>query len=85
MTRHLTADVGLLENVHRLQQQGVLKSESSGQLFNLLIAREAIEYGIEIVKCMSNLIDRLLLLILERSIFVESILLKEETNLIARG
>src|SRR5687767_12468154 len=83
MTRYFAADVRLFEDVHRLQQQRLVKTEHGGEFPYIRIAREATKHGIEIVKSVSDLVDRLFLGILERAIGIEGVLFEEETNLVA--
>src|SRR5262249_35261010 len=85
MTRNLAADIRLLEDIHRLNEIRVVKSDGLGHLFDLFTPREAIEDRIEIVQRVTYLVDRLFFPILQRPIRVESILLKEETNLVSGG
>jgi hypothetical protein len=64
MTRNFTADVGLFEDVHRLEQVTVFETDGGGELFYFLVAREAIENRIEIVQRVSDLVDRLFIFLL---------------------
>lgn len=85
VARHFAADVRLFEDIHRLQKHGIFHADRRRDVFDLLTAREALEDRIEIVKCVSDLVDRLFLRVLQRSVIVEGILLEEEPDLVAGG
>ena len=80
----LAADPRLLEDVHRLQQQRLLRARSrAATAAKLRLAREGREHGIEIVQRVADLVDRQLLRLPQAALLVERIGLEEEADLVA--
>src|SRR5690242_6504756 len=67
MTRNFAANVWLLEDVHRLEQVCVCQSERAGDFFYFWTARELVEYRIEVVQRVTDLIDRLFFRVFQRT------------------
>ena len=57
MTGDFAADVRLLEDVHRLQQERLVNSQIRDEFFDFVPPREFREHWIEIVQRMTNLVD----------------------------
>jgi len=57
MARHLTADVRLLEDVHRLQQERIDHAEIRCHVGKCRSSAECIELGIEVVHRMTELVQ----------------------------
>ena len=70
----LAADMRLLEEVHRLQQQRLAEAQRPRQLGQARLARDAVEDGIEIVQRMADLVQR------QRHRLVGRLLLEEEAD-----
>jgi hypothetical protein len=58
MADHLAADSRLLEDVHRLQQQRFCQADRVCDRGQSGIAREPGEHWVEIVKCVTDLVER---------------------------
>ena len=70
----LAADQGLLEQIHRLQQQRRFDTERACERRQPRLAREAVEHRIEIVQRMADLVQG------PRHGLVRRLLLEEETD-----
>ena len=57
MTRYFAADVWLLKDVHRLQQQRLVDAELGDQLADFGGAGELAEDWIEVVQCVTDFVD----------------------------
>ena len=80
---HLAADAGLLEDVHRLQQQRPADADAVDQPGQRRRAREGGEDRVEIVQRMADLVDRQRLGLAHPARIVEGLLLEEEADLVA--
>jgi len=78
-----TADVRLLEDVHRLQQQRVAHADVTRNRSKLRRAAERVEHRIEIVHRMPEFVERQVRLRTQTPRLVERILFKKATDLFA--
>ena len=83
VTADLAADPRLLEDVHRLQQQGLGDAELGHQRGQRRLAREALEDRVEIVQRVADLVDRARLALPQPALSVERLLLEEEADPVA--
>src|SRR5215207_9830652 len=77
VTSDLTADAGLLEDVHALQGERVVEPEVARHLRQLGGEGEAFEHRIEVVHRMTDLVDAESLWLAERARVVERLFLEE--------
>ncbi|EAU69750.1 conserved hypothetical protein [Stigmatella aurantiaca DW4/3-1] len=79
------ADVGLLEDVHGLQEERAGQSQLRGQRRQLGRAREPVEHRLQVVQRMADLVDGQRLRLSEGTVWPEGVLFEEEADLVSRG
>src|SRR5262245_20083651 len=83
MAGDLAADVGLFEDVHRLQEQRPGVTEVGADRRQLRLPRKGFEDRVEIVQCVPDFIDRALLGVSQAAAGSESLLFKKEADLVS--
>ena len=82
MTGDFTSNVRLFEDVHGLQQQWFDDPKIRNEPLDGRRSRKPVKDRIEVVERVSDLINRSLLALPQRSVRKKSILFKEKTNLV---
>ena len=83
MAGDFAADLRLLEDIHRLQEQWLFNTEVGNQLSYGRGTGEFAEDRIEFMKRVPDLVNRTLFALLETAIRKEGIFFKEESNLVS--
>ncbi|MEI2756014.1 MAG: hypothetical protein V9F46_06100 [Chitinophagaceae bacterium] len=81
----LAADTGLLEDVHRLPDQGLGQPSVPRHLRQRFPARELVEHRVEVMHRVADLVDRQRLVLPQFPVRVEGLFLEEAAHLVGRA